>query len=305
MGQPRLPYIIYERREDEQSIIVVINNRAYYQSTGKNSGSRDTYFPFLYILDETVEPDWDLLPELFDFDRAQSTYSKHVHGYIVKLASKYIDHAQIPADDELLDESPQINPRRMPLRSALEDSYRLNPDAPLFSEPLNVTFRQAPRIALEPAPAFSTSDPKLINAWLHLQGVPTAKMIPLTRKGLMNTIMSFSHDQCTVENLRWALNGYKQVRRAEKFSCISTFFGLFDMKDKIDAANKMLSLLTEPTPGKVVTPIHFSVVDIRALRDKDLGKIIQKFERCVPKSFKDIGEISQEVYPLTPAALHG
>lgn len=115
-----LPCIIYRSpRSGNERKIVVVDGIPYYESTGQNSGSASTWFPFVMLRGTTTLSEGNI-PDILRNTFAFIFYSSKGNGdnYVVKYDSPSIS-TDFPADL-------QIHDGRIPTKETLITSYRLN-----------------------------------------------------------------------------------------------------------------------------------------------------------------------------------
>ncbi|CEK09870.1 hypothetical protein [Legionella hackeliae] len=166
-----VPSIIYKspRSGDERKIIVV-DGIPFYQSTGKNSGARDTWFPFV-TLRGNKEP---TIPE--DLTEISSTYLSYIfdnspENYIIKYDTTWVktDLPQVMFDG------------RIPTKKTLIISSRLNPSPD--EEALTAAGLTPSEIALAQdkitlaAESEIVNDPDAVNEWLITQNAEIVSKI--------------------------------------------------------------------------------------------------------------------------------
>lgn len=158
--------------------MTVVDGQPYYQSTGRNSGVPEIWFPFIMM--SGTKPIMSI-PEIYNQDSIKAAKVKPSIKdpyYIIKLS-----HTTLKAPDIARVENDAIlASTRMPLKSALIASSRLTginfPERTLINarlSPEEFKLAQDPFI-MEEKPLFTSRNPDDINQWLIIQGatgVPT------------------------------------------------------------------------------------------------------------------------------------
>jgi hypothetical protein len=280
----------------EERDIVVIDGRCFYRSTGNNSKHPGLLFPFLYLKDTTHQPDFQNAPAMYNQSYMLAIHrGRDVQGYLFKFTRSTLESKNLGEEKLVLD---RILDGRVVLRSSLLTMDRLNRSGVRKVLPkekiqqlceVKEDLDAIPELHLDAKPLFETSDVTLINCWIRLQGgSPAKEVLPMTRKGLMNWVMTLRPEDCTLEHFKLALNEYKEVRNAE-----GSGWGIFKRTDKVDAVDKLLKFLVSPQAGFV-----FEGVELNALHNKDLGKIVKKFKDRLPENFNSIYASDQHVHRI-------
>lgn len=175
-----IPFI-YKIPEDKSlkgRKIVVIDGQPFYESTGRNSGKPDIWFPFIMI--RGSKSVGNIQSSLFYSKLSKKINEKTNKHYLVKVLRNYVKETVITIPK---DKDDKITLRRNSLKTHLIIAARLS--GPKFPEktllnagltPDELKLAREPLI-LEDKPLFSTRDAHLVNKWLIENGAETVTQL--------------------------------------------------------------------------------------------------------------------------------
>lgn len=277
-----IPFITYGSGNSSRDI-TIIAGQPYYKSSGLNSGSRDTWFPFFMMVGTQVRKIKHtlLVPNELDRGISEIFFSPNIN----KVNESYF----IKADPENLnDKFNQIIQfesitRRISTKRDLINSIRLGKgmwnDQALYNKAinsLNLNERKVAKtpISLQHKTSMTTHNSDEVNEWLLANGATVInKLYELNEIPKSRTSRETSQKIKFIK-LKRMLSEYIALRQKEQESIVSFFYdmGKYDHFVKLKAANKLMDWFN----GRSVVLTH---MEFGALHEGRLEKIFSDIEQ--------------------------
>ena len=187
-------YIIFKSKHARK--MVVIDGKAYYESTGKNSKNPGIWFPFAMIKG-TKPIDIAKLPPDISREAFNRHWKQKHKRYIKKYLDRYLHAPRIFPKKPNLDEAERRFNHRIPTKETLIVSARLTggkfPQKKLASAGLSKSELALANktIRLKPTPIAIIKDPDEANLWLISQGATIASCVLNAKPAKTNPVSAF------------------------------------------------------------------------------------------------------------------
>lgn len=171
-----IPYV-YKIPEDKTlkgRKIVVVDGQPYYESTGRNSGKPNVWFPFIMLRGRVSVH--EIHSSLFSSKLSKKINEKENKHYLVKVLRHYFKETVVTLP---VDKEDKITLKRNSFKNHLITAARLTgptfPEQTLIKACLTIDEIKLARepILLEDKPRFSTHHPHIVNRWLIENGAQT------------------------------------------------------------------------------------------------------------------------------------